>query len=148
MVFVPKYRRKVFYGQKLHETGKILGELSGWKYAGGDTAEDECVEFYRFSESEKRLDALQALEQHKIQVSQQRVSEQGIPSAGKNARKIAEYTKSAEGRRSSDRLTQDPSAPFTKQVTKCTCRSVVRRKRNRQLHPSCEEPTLGGRRFF
>ncbi len=64
MVFVQKYRRKVFYGQKLHETGKILGELSGWKYAGGDTAEDECVEFYRFSESEKRFDGLRALEQH------------------------------------------------------------------------------------
>lgn len=81
MVFAQKHRRKAFYGEKRHKAGKILGELSGWKYAGGDTAEDECVEFYRFSESEKRLDGLRAMERHKIQVSQQRVSEQGIPSA-------------------------------------------------------------------
>ena len=31
MVFVPKYRRKVFYGEKRYEIGKILRELCGWK---------------------------------------------------------------------------------------------------------------------
>lgn len=34
IVFVPKYRRKIFYGEKREEIGKILRELCGWK--GGD----------------------------------------------------------------------------------------------------------------
>ena len=62
MVFTPKYRRKEIYGE--NKIGRMLRELCGWKYTGGDTAEDECVEFYRFSESEKRFDGLRALEQH------------------------------------------------------------------------------------
>lgn len=31
IVFVPKYRRKVFYGQKRYEIGQILRELCKWK---------------------------------------------------------------------------------------------------------------------
>lgn len=31
IVFAPKYRRKVFYGQNRYEIGKILGELCRWK---------------------------------------------------------------------------------------------------------------------
>ena len=31
IVFAPKYRRKVFYGEKRVEIGKILRELCGWK---------------------------------------------------------------------------------------------------------------------
>ena len=31
IVFAPKYRRKVFYGQKRYEIGKILRELCRWK---------------------------------------------------------------------------------------------------------------------
>ena len=31
IVFAPKYRRKVFYGEKRAEIGKILRELCGWK---------------------------------------------------------------------------------------------------------------------
>ena len=31
IVFAPKYRRKVFYGEKRREIGKILRELCGWK---------------------------------------------------------------------------------------------------------------------
>ncbi|HIZ56881.1 MAG TPA: transposase, partial [Firmicutes bacterium] len=31
IVFSPKYRRKVFYGEKRAEIGKILRELCGWK---------------------------------------------------------------------------------------------------------------------
>ena len=33
IVFAPKYRRKVFYGEKRREVGKILRELCGWKGA-------------------------------------------------------------------------------------------------------------------
>ncbi len=31
VVFAPKYRRKVFYGQKRYEIGQILRELCKWK---------------------------------------------------------------------------------------------------------------------
>ena len=31
IVFAPKYRRKVFYGEKRAEIGKILRELCRWK---------------------------------------------------------------------------------------------------------------------
>ena len=31
IVFAPKYRRKVFYGEKIAEIGKILRELCNWK---------------------------------------------------------------------------------------------------------------------
>ena len=31
VVFAPKYRRKIFYGEKREEIGKILRELCGWK---------------------------------------------------------------------------------------------------------------------
>ena len=31
IVFAPKYRRKVFYGQKRYEIGQILRELYRWK---------------------------------------------------------------------------------------------------------------------
>ena len=31
IVFAPKYRRKVFYGQKQYEIGQILRELCRWK---------------------------------------------------------------------------------------------------------------------
>ena len=31
IVFAPKYRRKIFYGEKREEIGKILRELCGWK---------------------------------------------------------------------------------------------------------------------
>ena len=31
IVFAPKYRRKIFYGEMRVEIGKILRELCGWK---------------------------------------------------------------------------------------------------------------------
>ena len=31
VVFAPKYRRKVFFGEKKREIGKILRKLCGWK---------------------------------------------------------------------------------------------------------------------
>ena len=31
IVFAPKYRRKIFYGEKRAEIGKILRERCGWK---------------------------------------------------------------------------------------------------------------------
>ena len=39
IVFAPKYRRKVFYGEKRAEIGKILRELCNWKKVNIITAE-------------------------------------------------------------------------------------------------------------
>jgi putative transposase len=39
-VFAPKYRRKVFFGQKRYEIGQILRELCRWK--GGNLLEAEA----------------------------------------------------------------------------------------------------------
>ena len=54
--------RKEIYGE--NKIGRMLRELCGWKYTGGDTAEDECDGLCRFSEREKRFDGLRALERH------------------------------------------------------------------------------------
>ena len=40
IVFAPKYRRKVFFGQKRYEIGKIIRELCRWK--GVDLLEAEA----------------------------------------------------------------------------------------------------------
>ena len=43
IVFAPKYRRKVFYGNNRLEIGKILRELCGWKGVNIITAE-VCID--------------------------------------------------------------------------------------------------------
>ena len=42
VVFAPKYRRQVFYGQKRYEIGQILRELCQWK--GVTLLEEACPE--------------------------------------------------------------------------------------------------------
>ena len=70
IVFAPKYRRKIFYGEKREEIGKILRELCGWK--GVNIIEAEVcpdhihmlveippkmsIKFHGFSEREKQFD--------------------------------------------------------------------------------------------
>ena len=71
IVFAPKYRRKVFYGQKRREIGEILRTLCNWKkvkiveaevcpdhnpHAGRDTAEILGIEFHGVSKREKQSD--------------------------------------------------------------------------------------------
>ena len=67
IVFAPKYRRKVFYGEKRAEIGKILRELCKWKgvniieaevwpYAFRDTAKDEYIRVYGIFKRKKQLD--------------------------------------------------------------------------------------------
>lgn len=57
IVFAPKYRRKVFYGEKRDAVREILRQLCQWKgveiieggpytYVGKDTAKDECSRIY------------------------------------------------------------------------------------------------------
>ena len=70
IVFAPKYRRKVFYGQKRYEIGQILRELCKWKgvnmlerslsrsyiYTIRNTIQNQCIQFYGLSEREKQFD--------------------------------------------------------------------------------------------
>ena len=76
IVFVPKYRRKVFYGQKRYEIGQILRELCKWKgvnmlgseyvrgrslsrsytYTIRNTTKNQYIQFYGISERGKQLD--------------------------------------------------------------------------------------------
>ena len=67
IVFAPKFRRKVFYGEKRREVGEILRELCRWKqvniveaevcpdhtHACRDTAEIFGIVFRGFSEGEE-----------------------------------------------------------------------------------------------
>lgn len=64
VVFAPKYRRQVFYGEKKREIGEILRRLCEWKgvtileaeccpdhvHMARDTTQDECVGIYGVSE--------------------------------------------------------------------------------------------------
>ena len=94
IVFAPKYRRKVFYGEKRYEIGKLLRTLCKWKgvnvleaeacpdhihsYAGGDTAENQCVGFHGVSEREKQFADIRSMEQHQIQVQESRILVQRV----------------------------------------------------------------------
>ena len=64
-VFAPKYRRKVFFGEKRREIGKILRQLCDWKkvpgsypYAGRDSAKSRGFELRRISKREEFADAV------------------------------------------------------------------------------------------
>lgn len=67
IVFAPKYRRKVFYGNKRTEIVKILKDLCRWKgveIIEGEacpdhihifTAQDKCIGIYGFSKRKKQF---------------------------------------------------------------------------------------------
>ena len=74
VVFAPKYRRKVFYGEKRRAIGKILRTLCEWKgvniieaevcpdhVAFGDTTKDEGVGIHRISERKKCNNDIRAI---------------------------------------------------------------------------------------
>ena len=72
VVFAPKYRRKVFYGEKRKEIGEILRTLCNWKkikiietevcpdhiHTPGDTAKGCGSKFHGISQREKQPNAL------------------------------------------------------------------------------------------
>ena len=60
IVFAPKYRRKVFYGEKRVEIGKILRMLCDWKKIEiveaevcKDSTQGICIKFCRVFKREK-----------------------------------------------------------------------------------------------
>ena len=131
IVFAPKYRRKVFYGEKRIEIGNILRELCRWK--GISIIEAEvCPDhvhmlvqippklsissFMGFLKGKSSLMIYERWGNMKFKYRNRQFWCRGyyVDTAGKNAYKIQEYIKNqlAEDQ-ASDQLTLDMSDPFT-----------------------------------
>ena len=79
VVFAPKFRRKVFFGEKRAEIGQILRQLCEWKgvnireaeshtYVDRDTPENERIKFHGISEGKKQPDDIREVGKHEVQV--------------------------------------------------------------------------------
>ena len=131
IVFAPKYRRKVFYGEKRIEIGNILRELCRWKGISIIEAEvcpdhvHMLVEippkmsissFMGFLKGKSSLMIYERWGNMKFKYRNRHFWCRGyyVDTAGKNAYKIQEYIKNqlAEDQ-ASDQLTLDMSDPFT-----------------------------------
>ena len=131
IVFAPKYRRKVFYGEKKIEIGNILRELCRWKGISIIEAEvcpdhvHMLVEippklsissFMGFLKGKSSLMIYERWGNMKFKYRNRQFWCRGyyVDTAGKNAYKIQEYIKNqlAEDQ-ASDQLTLDMSDPFT-----------------------------------
>ena len=110
IVFAPKYRRKVFYGEKRREIGEILRELCNWKKIKIVEAEvcpdyiHMLVEippkvavssFVGFLKGKSSLLLYEKFPELKYKYRAREFWRQGyyVDTAGKNAIKIAEYIK-------------------------------------------------------
>lgn len=89
IVFTPKYRRKIFYGQKRLEIGKILRDISDWqekllvsKYMGILKGKSSLIIFQRWSNL-------------KYKFGQRSFWCRGyyVDTVDKNAKRIAEYVR-------------------------------------------------------
>ena len=131
IVFAPKYRRKVFYGENRIEIGNILRELCRWKGISIIEAEvcpdhvHMLVEippkmsissFMGFLKGKSSLMIYERWGNMKFKYRNRQFWCRGyyVDTAGKNAYKIQEYIKNqlAEDQ-ASDQLTLDMSDPFT-----------------------------------
>ena len=131
LVFAPKYRRKAFYGERRYEIGKILRELCGWKGVTIIKAEvcpdhvHMLVEippkmsvssFVGFLKGKSSLMVYERWSNIKYKYRNREFWCKGyyVDTAGKNARKIAEYIQNQLKEDAlSDQLTLDLSDPFT-----------------------------------
>lgn len=131
IVFAPKYRRKIFYGEKRYEIGKILRELCGWK--GITIIEAEvCPDhvhmlveippkmsvssFVGFLKGKSSLMVYERWSNIKFKYRNREFWCKGyyVDTVGKNTRKIAEYIQNQLKEDAlSDQLTLDLSDPFT-----------------------------------
>ena len=131
LVFAPKYCRKAFYGERRYEIGKILRELCGWK--GVTIIEAEvCSDhvhmlveippkmsvssFVGFLKGKSSLMVYERWSNIKYKYRNREFWYKGyyVDTAGKNARKIAEYIQNQLKEDAlSDQLTLDLSDPFT-----------------------------------
>jgi len=131
VVFTPKYRRKVFYGEKRYEIGKMLRKLCKWK--GVNVLEAEAcpdhihmlVEippkisvagFMGFLKGKSSLLIYEQWSNIKYKYRSREFWCKGyyVDTVGKNTKKITEYIQhQLEEDAASDQLTLDISDPFT-----------------------------------
>lgn len=131
IVFAPKYRRKVFYGEKRLEIGAILRELCKWK--GVNIIEAEvCIDhihmlleippkmsvssFMGFLKGKSSLMLYEKFGNMKFKYRNREFWCRGyyVDTAGKNAKKIQEYiAKQLKEDQMGDKLTMEETDPFT-----------------------------------
>ncbi len=123
IVFAPKYRRKVFFGEKRREIGKILRQLCEWKKVNIVEAE-VCPDhihmlleippkiavssFVGIPERQKLADDLRTVPNLKYKYRNREFWCRGyyVDTVGKNAKKIEEYIRNQlEEDRMSEQLT-------------------------------------------
>lgn len=131
IVFAPKYRRKVFYGQKRLEIGEILRELCKWKEVvilEAEVCPDHIhmlVEippkisvssFMGYLKGKSNIMIYNKWGNMKFKYRNRQFWCRGyyVDTAGKNAKKIQEYIKhQLDEDRTLDQLTLDLNDPFT-----------------------------------
>ena len=116
LVFAPKYRRKAFYGERRYEIGKILRELCGWKGVTIIEAEVCPDHVHMLVEIPPKMMVYERWSNIKYKYRNREFWCKGyyVDTAGKNARKIAEYIQNQLKEDAlSDQLTLDLSDPFT-----------------------------------
>ena len=131
IVFAPKYRRKVFYGEKRYEIGRILRELCRWK--GVNLLEAEaCLDhihmlveippkmsvsnFMGFLKGKSSLMIYEKWGNMKYKYRNRQFWCRGyyVSTVGKNEKKISEYIQTQLNEdRMSEQLTLELTDPFT-----------------------------------
>ena len=129
IVFAPKYRRKVFYGEKRYEIGKLLRTLCKWK--GVNVLEAEAcpdhihmlVEippkisvsgFMGYLKGKSSLYEAWSNIKYKYRNREFWCKGYYVDTVGKNTKKIKEYIRhQLEEDAASEQLTLDMSDPFT-----------------------------------
>ena len=131
IVFAPKYRRKVFWGQKRYEIGKIIRELCRWK--GVDLLEAEACpdrihilveippkfsisNFMGFLKGKSSLMIYEKWGNMKYKYRNRQFWCRGyyVSTIGKNEKKIAEYIKQQLSEdHMAEQLTLEAIDPFT-----------------------------------
>ena len=131
IVFAPKYRRKVFYGQKRYEIGQILRELCKWKGVNmleGEACPDHIhilleippkisiSSFMGFLKGESSLMIYEKWGNMKFKYRNRRFWCRGyyVSTVGKNEGKIRKYIQNRlEEDEMSEQLTLNFEDPFT-----------------------------------
>ena len=119
IVFAPKYRRKVFYGEKRAAVGKILRQLCEWKGVKIVEAEVCPDHVHMLVEIPPKLSSTMLYEQfgdlkYKYRSREFWCRGYYVDTAGKNTSRIAEYIKNQlKEDQLGEQLTMSEIGPFT-----------------------------------
>ena len=151
IVFAPKYRRKVFYGNNRLEIGKILRELCRWKGVNIITAEVCIDHVHMFVEIPPKMSVssfMGFLKGKSSIMPQEPFCCRGyyVDTAGKNAIAIQRYIENQlKEDEIAEQLTIDQIDPFTgskKQVMQVADRSIALKRRQKTSLIGAKEKPL------